>query len=340
MNLFNRLLNKNFRLLFKNKIGLVLAGGGALGAYQIGVFQALRELKISDLVKSVSGTSIGALNGTLFLMNDPGVWKAAWDDANFQNFLTREEKKSKKKRRSFEDISSFLKTTWKKLEKDWNTSKSIEDFILKQGINFFSQDGLESVIRDHVDFRQVFNSNVKLYACAYNVDKLEPEYFEINSMQEEESVKALLASSCIPFVYEPVVINGFHYMDGGVPNPLYKKKNIDNTPVTPVFKNNCDIIITVFLDHDETVDYTPFVKNRKDTIILEIYPSQPLETIKGTGSFDFSRATLDERIELGYHDAMFIIAPILVKLLLGRGIDELIQHQNAYNAELRKRFSH
>ena len=48
------------------KIGLVLAGGGARGAYQIGVWKALIELGIDKYIKVVSGTSIGAVNAMLF----------------------------------------------------------------------------------------------------------------------------------------------------------------------------------------------------------------------------------------------------------------------------------
>ena len=48
------------------KIGLVLAGGGARGTYQIGVWKALIELGIDKYIKVVSGTSIGAVNAMLF----------------------------------------------------------------------------------------------------------------------------------------------------------------------------------------------------------------------------------------------------------------------------------
>ena len=45
--------------------GLVFAGGGAKGAYQIGVWKALRKLGISEF-SCISGTSVGAINAFLY----------------------------------------------------------------------------------------------------------------------------------------------------------------------------------------------------------------------------------------------------------------------------------
>ena len=56
------------------KKGVVLCGGGAKGAYQIGVWKALKKLKFNPEV--VTGTSVGALNGSLMVMDD---FKKAYD---------------------------------------------------------------------------------------------------------------------------------------------------------------------------------------------------------------------------------------------------------------------
>ena len=47
------------------KIGLVLSGGGAKGAYEIGVWRALEVLEVTDLIDGIIGTSVGALNAVL-----------------------------------------------------------------------------------------------------------------------------------------------------------------------------------------------------------------------------------------------------------------------------------
>ena len=51
----------------KQKIGLVLGGGGGKGAYQVGVWKALREYKIEKYITHISATSIGSLNSLLFV---------------------------------------------------------------------------------------------------------------------------------------------------------------------------------------------------------------------------------------------------------------------------------
>ena len=51
-------------------IGLVFAGGGGKGAYQIGVWRAVRELQLEQHIAVVAGTSVGALNAALFLKGD------------------------------------------------------------------------------------------------------------------------------------------------------------------------------------------------------------------------------------------------------------------------------
>src|SRR5271163_5220547 len=58
------------RILPFERVVLVLQGGGALGAYQAGVYQAIHEANIR--VDWICGTSIGGVNGALITGNLPG----------------------------------------------------------------------------------------------------------------------------------------------------------------------------------------------------------------------------------------------------------------------------
>ena len=64
-------------------IGLVLCGGGAKGAYQVGVFKVLEELEIANEIKMISGSSIGALNGALYLMYSADEIDQIWQQCNW-----------------------------------------------------------------------------------------------------------------------------------------------------------------------------------------------------------------------------------------------------------------
>ena len=65
--------------------GLVLDGGGARGAYQIGAWKALSEVGVK--VNAVAGTSVGALNGALICMGDVEKAEAIWNDMTFSDVM-------------------------------------------------------------------------------------------------------------------------------------------------------------------------------------------------------------------------------------------------------------
>ena len=69
--------------------GLVLEGGGAKGAYQIGAWKALRELGVK--IKGVAGTSVGALNGAMIVQNDFDTAYEVWHNISFGKILKVDE---------------------------------------------------------------------------------------------------------------------------------------------------------------------------------------------------------------------------------------------------------
>ena len=70
----------------RRDIGLVLSGGGAKGAYEVGVWQAICEAGLDRRIRAISGSSVGSLCAVLFSsIKEPGkcesVWSAAMTDA-------------------------------------------------------------------------------------------------------------------------------------------------------------------------------------------------------------------------------------------------------------------
>ena len=287
------------------RIGLVLAGGGAKGAYEVGVYKALRELEIVDNIKVISGTSIGAINALFFAMDNPNVIGHSWRNLNYSRFiLNQQNTKEKKSDIIIEKIKSI------------NIENGIFEQVNLNDIGLISQSGIKDFIEEYIDMEIIKNSDKELYACAYNVDKERPEYFRLNDCTEEEIKDRVLASSAIPHMFKPIQIDGMRYSDGGIHSPLYSKNNIDNVPISPLRNYECDIIIVVHLSNKSEVDKTGF----EGTKIIEIYPSSSLEIISGIGSLNLRKDTIEGNIELGYRDAMVQVAPLIVKILRGYDI--------------------
>jgi predicted acylesterase/phospholipase RssA len=74
------------------KIGLVLAGGGFKGSFQIGAWKALRE-KLAEMgitrFHAIAGTSVGALNAVLIANDDPQAAERIWLERDIVRFAPR-----------------------------------------------------------------------------------------------------------------------------------------------------------------------------------------------------------------------------------------------------------
>lgn len=89
--------------------GLVLSGGGAKGSYEIGVWKALKDLGIS--IVAITGTSIGALNGTMLTQGDDDLCELAWTHFSVEEIIDIDEEQWQKEKvfkKSF-NIFSILK---------------------------------------------------------------------------------------------------------------------------------------------------------------------------------------------------------------------------------------
>ena len=85
-----------------SETALVLGGGGAKGAYEIGVIDALEELGIC--ASSAYGTSIGALNAAMYAQDRMDEARALWDSLRLSDVVTPQSMELPKK--------SILTDTW------------------------------------------------------------------------------------------------------------------------------------------------------------------------------------------------------------------------------------
>ena len=107
----------------------------------------------------------------------------------------------------------------------------------KEGL--FSLDGLGEVLRKEISINRIEHLKIPLIITVSNMNKGAVEYLE-----EGDLVDSILASGSIPFVFKPVEIDGYKYVDGGI---------LDNLPVEPLLEK-CDKVIAVSISPLEETD--------------------------------------------------------------------------------------
>ena len=91
--------------------GIVLEGGGARGAYQIGAWRALKEAGVK--IKGISGTSVGALNGALICMGDLEKAERIWKNISYSRIMDVDDEVMKNLLRGKLPLKEFLQESRK-----------------------------------------------------------------------------------------------------------------------------------------------------------------------------------------------------------------------------------
>jgi NTE family protein len=206
---------------------LVLQGGGALGAYQLGVYEALHEAGVAP--DWVIGTSIGAINAALIAGSKPeeriekmcDFWSRVENDA-FVPF----------------GLPSWMESA----TRNWlSVTTGVPGFFSPNPLAFLSPhqplgtdsagyytvDPLRRTLQELIDFKQLNGGETRITVGASNVRTAEMRYFDSRDMPL--GLDHILASGALPPAFPPVRIDGELYWDGGI---------LSNTPVEVVFDDN------------------------------------------------------------------------------------------------------
>ena len=266
------------------KLGLVFAGGGGKGAYEIGVWKALREYGVDKNIRAVSGTSVGGLNGALFAKGDLKQGLKVWESMSPDKILQINPDK----------IIAALGMLNSSTRLATTISKHL-GFLKSEGV--FGQEGLESIIRNSLQSGEL-ESKIPLYICATDIsDKLSFKalYKKLNNLSYEDIVQYLLATSAIPIAFPTIEIDGVKLLDGFLS---------DNTPIKPLVElEECTDIIVVLLGRSESISKTK--QNYPDVNFWEIVPTGDIK--ESLGSLDFKKESAIKLIEMGYKDTLEIV---------------------------------
>lgn len=221
------------------RVVLVLQGGGALGAYQAGVYQALHEAGIEP--DWTIGTSIGAINAALIAGNEPANRVPA-----LREFWRRMAHKSVWHEWSawprFLQSASYLTTLTAGLPGFFvpNPLAFLGPHIRlgTDNAGFYSTAPLKDTLSELVDFSLIAKNKPRLTVGAAHVRTSRMRYFD--SRNEEIAVEHILASGALPPAFPAVRIDGELYWDGGI---------LSNTPTEAVFDERPRISSLVFAVH-------------------------------------------------------------------------------------------
>lgn len=172
------------------KKALVLCGGGAKGAYHIGVWKALQEIGYEPDI--ITGTSVGALNGALFTIGKADVAEELWKNMSMDTV--------------FEDEAN----------KDINSIKSVNEFVLKLGkIGGIDPKPLKETFKSISDEEAFKKSKIEFGLVTTQLKPIKRVELFTDEIEEGKIADYVLASTaCFP-IMQKYSIDGVDYIDGG-----------------------------------------------------------------------------------------------------------------------------
>nr|WP_306268525.1 patatin-like phospholipase family protein [Pararhizobium sp. IMCC3301] len=197
-------------------INLALQGGGSHGAFTWGVLDALLERGTLN-IEGVSGTSAGAMNAVVLA---DGFEEGGIDGArqHLEHFWRSVSKAS--------SFSPIQRTLLGMLFGSWSMDKSpgyvmsdiISRFYSPYDYNPLNLNPLREILEDLVDFERVRRcKGMNLFLGATNVFNGKVRVFET----PEITADSVMASACLPYMFQAVEIDGIPYWDGGyMGNPV------------------------------------------------------------------------------------------------------------------------
>ena len=219
-------------------VALLLQGGGALGAYQGGVYEALAERDLHP--NWVAGISIGAINAALIAGNAPAdrVQKLR----SFWEIVTEPDQ-------PFGPVDFAVEWAWANPFAGWAaplsatralvagapgffTPRVPPPFLLSPGgpaaTSFYDTEPLRKTLEQLVDFDRINTAEMRLSVGAVGVRTGNFTYFD--NRAHPISLKHIMASGALPPGFPAVEIDGEPYWDGGL---------VSNTPLDWVLEDSC-----------------------------------------------------------------------------------------------------
>jgi NTE family protein len=222
---------------------LVLQGGGALGAYQAGAYQALAEAHIEP--DWVAGISIGAINAAIIAGNEPqdrvAKLTSFWQTIGVEFPMDSIMPKHLSSGREFKQASSL-----------WSIMLGVPGFFTPrfpvpwlqkygsdEAASFYDTHQLKQTLLRFVDFDRINEGKTRLSVGAVDVESGNFRYFDNQEPGRTWTFgpEHVMASGALPPGFPSIEIDGRHYWDGGL---------VSNTPLQQVLIRGAAVDTVVF----------------------------------------------------------------------------------------------
>lgn len=255
------------RALVPSETALVLGGGGAKGAYEVGAIAALDELGIK--AGSVFGASVGALHAAMYAQGNMDAAAALWDNIRLSDVVSEESLAIA------DDAENIFDHPEKLLE-------FITRYAQKKGVDVSP---LMDILHKLIDEDKIRRSGVHLGIVTTRFPSLAMVEKRLEEMETGSLIDWLMASaSCFP-IFPMKQVGGDRYIDGGF---------CDNTPVEMAVRSGARDIVAI--DIGKHRSHTQYDRRPNITYIRT---SQPLGGLLTLDSALSSRNRI-----LGYNDVM------------------------------------
>ncbi|PNG25533.1 patatin-like phospholipase family protein [Methylocella silvestris] len=206
-----------------DRVALVLQGGGALGAYQIGVFQALSEAGVEP--NWISGVSIGAINSAIIAGNTPisrlKNLEAFWNTVSGRKIWSYTPQGD-----HFRDLRNQTSSLFTLLMgqpgffQPRRTSPWLQFPGSDGATSYYDSAALKATLESLIDFDLLNDGRKRLSVGAVNVRTGNFVYFD--TQKQRIGPEHIMASGALPPALPAVKIEGEYYWDGGI---------VSNTPL-------------------------------------------------------------------------------------------------------------
>lgn len=249
--------------------GLVLEGGGARGAYQIGACKALQALGLQ--IGAVTGTSVGALNAAMVAQGDIDKTYQLWENISPAKVLEA-------------DGERLLKLYQQHL----NTSNL--QYYVKRLRKILGEGGMDvtplrEMLQENVDEDKVRQSAIDLGIVTVSVSDFKPMELFIKDIPKGRLIDYLMASAGFP-AFKPGLLDGKRFIDGGF---------YDNLPVNMIISRGFTDIIVIRT-------FGPGRRRKVTKKGLHIQTISPVDDLGGVLVLD--RELARRNLQLGYFDAL------------------------------------